>query len=307
MHNREERLFYIDLASEQPDMTKEQELVFYKENAIHNKEELLGTIQEAKEVLCAKERNAKRRSEVCISRLEKLFDRFYADVQTMFLMELSDWWGYGISVRETGISLKLCHFAVLYDFNRDPTDDYPTQGQLVPDEDYTLHCTSSKLLSLEEFGMIHDVAADTVRQWIRRGKIRSAVKMGNDWRIPELSDLPERGYKPGSYYWREEIPNPPEEVPDINSYDEVSIFPAEGKGNWCIKFTHEYVDDDPNRKILIMDNKQKEKFELFLLAHPLVRCPNNYLGEIYQKHPKKYFLVEPRELPADFFDGVDEE
>jgi len=146
--------------------------------------------------------------------------------------------------------LKLCHFAVLYDFNRDPTDDYPTQGQLVPDEDYTLHCTSSKLLSLEEFGMIHDVAADTVRQWIRRGKIRSAVKMGNDWRIPELSDLPERGYKPGSYYWREEIPNPPEEVPDINSYDEVSIFPAEGKGNWCIKFTHEYVDDDPNRKIL---------------------------------------------------------
>lgn len=131
--------------------------------------------------------------------------------------------------------------------------------------------------------------------------------MGNDWRIPELSDLPERGYKPGSYYWREEIPNPPEEVPDINSYDEVSIFPAEGKGNWCIKFTHEYVDDDPNRKILIMDNKQKEKFELFLIAHPLVRCPNNYLGEIYQKHPKKYFLVEPRELPADFFDGVDEE
>ena len=161
MHNREERLFYIDLASEQPDMTKEQELVFYKENAIHNKEELLGTIQEAKEVLCAKERDAKRRSEVCISRLEKLFDRFYADVQTMFLMELSDWWGYGISVRETGISLKLCHFAVLYDFNRDATDEYPTRGELAADEDYTLHCTSSKLLSLEEFGMIHDVAADT--------------------------------------------------------------------------------------------------------------------------------------------------
>ena len=29
MHNREERLFYINLASEQPDMTKEQELVFF--------------------------------------------------------------------------------------------------------------------------------------------------------------------------------------------------------------------------------------------------------------------------------------
>ena len=150
MHNREERLFYIDLASEEPDMTKEQELVFYKENAIHNKEELLGTIQEAKEVLCEKERTANRRSEVCISRLEKLFDRFYADVQTMFLMELSDWWGYGISVRETGISLKLCHFAVLYDFNRDATDDYPTRSELAADKDYNLNSKSTKMLSPEE-------------------------------------------------------------------------------------------------------------------------------------------------------------
>ena len=36
MHNREERLFYIDLASEEPDMTKEQELVFYKDTPLRD-------------------------------------------------------------------------------------------------------------------------------------------------------------------------------------------------------------------------------------------------------------------------------
>lgn len=284
MHNREERLFMIDLASEQPDMTEEQEFAFYEKNAIRTKAELMTAILESKEALCIADRKIKglhHRSEACYTRLGRLFDKFYKEVETMFLMEpLSDWWGYGISVRETGISLKLCHFTILYDFNRERTEEYPTIGQLAADEDYTIHITSAKLLSLDEFGEIHNVAGDTVRQWIRRGKIRSAVKMGNDWRIPELSDLPERGYTPGSYYWKEEIPNPPEEVPDINEYDNVYIHTAEEKGMWTVMFGHEKMDDIPDRKLLKLNGKQKEKLELYFISHPLVLCPNNYLGEI---------------------------
>lgn len=53
-----------------------------------------------------------------------------------------------------------------------------TSKYLVEDEDFTIHQTNARLLSLEEYGGVYGVAADTVRQWIRRGKIRSAVKLG---------------------------------------------------------------------------------------------------------------------------------
>jgi len=307
MHNREERLLMIDLASEQPDMSEEQELAFYEKNAIRTKADLLVTISEAKEALCVEDRKVKEnpRSDACYTRLSRLFDKFHKDVESMFLMEpLSDWWGYGISVRETGISLKLCHFSILYDFNRERTEEYPSIGQLTADEDFTIHITSAKLLSLDEFGEIHNVAGDTVRQWIRRGKIRSAVKLGSDWRIPELSDLPERGYKYGSYYWKEEIPNPPEDVPDINDYDNVFIRPTEGKGMWVAMFGHEQMDDISDRKFIEMNGKQKEKLELYLISHPLVLCPNNYLGEIYQRYPLKYRQIEARK--TDPFQQEDE-
>lgn len=295
MHNRDQRLFMISLASKHPDMSKKDEVLFYNNNAIRTKEELLQTIRETQIYLCEKENRIVRENErslVFFERLEMLFDKFYSEVEEMFLMEpLNDWWGYGISVSDTGISLKLCHFTILYDMFREVVNDYPTIGVLEADEDFTIHETSAKLLSLEEFGAIHKVASDTVRQWIRRGKIRSAIKLGNDWRIPELFDLPKRGYNPGMYYWRDELPDLPENLSFMNDYKLVHISPSTETGMWSVFFMHEYMEDVNGRKFIRMDNKQKEKFELYLIAHPLVKCSDNFIEEVYQKHPQKYKLV----------------
>ena len=55
------------------------------------------------------------------------------------------------------------------------------------------------------------IRAIWVRQWIRRGKLRSAVKAGSEWRIPELSEIIGRGYRRGTFHWDDKLSDVPEE------------------------------------------------------------------------------------------------
>lgn len=293
MHDRELRLMDIEIASEEPDMTEEQELQFYLDEAVRTKKDLLSMIKEAKEFICQyiPEILELKVSKTRYERLQVLFDKFYADVETMFLMEpLTDWWAYGLSVRNTGISLKLEHLTLGYDGNSKITKEHPTRAYFCSDEDFTIHVTKARLLSLEEFGALYDVPGDTVRQWIRRGKIREAVKLGNDWRIPELVDLPSRGYTPCHYSWDSEIPCEPEGIPDINQYDSIYIQSSKETGKWDVTLEQFWVHDG-KRKTIVMTGKEKEKLELFLISQPMVECPNNYIGEVHYKHPKKMRLL----------------
>ena len=154
-----------------------------------------------------------------------------------------------------------------------------TSKYLVEDEDFTIHQTNARLLSLEEYGGVYGVAADTVRQWIRRGKIRSAVKLGSEWRIPEIAEVGGRGYEIGTYSWSIELPDPPAEIPDINDFDEISTHPSKEKGEWYAML-HAKNGQSSGRA---MTSKMKEKLELYLISQPLVECVNNFIGEVNQK------------------------
>lgn len=280
MHNREENLKNIRLASDDPDLTAEEEFEFYLKKAIRTKEQLLAEIQNRKKSFIKKSKETTDKSEVYYSCLIGLIDRFHKDVESMFLMEpLNDWWGYGFIIRETGIKLKLEHLVVMYDDNR-LMDGEEYSHLLVSDEDFAIHETKAKLLSLEEYGSLYDVSGDTVRQWIRRGKIRSAIKLGNDWRVPELVDKPDRGYRPGAYVWSDEIINPPEEIPNLNDYDNLTIQSANEPNMWTVRLSCIY--DMGKEDAITLNNKTKEKFELYLISHPMIECLNNCLGEVHQ-------------------------
>ena len=58
-------------------------------------------------------------------------------------------------------------------------------------------------LSVNEYARLSGVTDITVRQWIRRGKLRTAKKFGREWKIPALSAPPKRGYEPATYIWRQ--------------------------------------------------------------------------------------------------------
>lgn len=291
MHNREKLIELYKSTDDAPDMTEVQENDFYLANAIRGKEDLLATILESKEYMCNckyRDDNECRKSKEYYARLSELFDRFYDDVKSMYLLEpLNDWWGYGITVRVTGISLMLCHLLVVYDGNRATTDKYRTTGVLLSDEEYAIHTTETKMMTLDEFGKMYDVSADTVRQWIRRGKIKEALKFGSDWRIPGITDISDGKLHVGDYKWNEKLSNYPTEFPDINNYTNAII--SGHKGKWQVIFGNE--NDDVLRNSIPLTVKEKEKLELYLISNPMVTCNNNYYGEIYQRFPLNYLTV----------------
>lgn len=73
----------------------------------------------------------------------------YEDVSSMFLMEeLNDWWGYGFQIRETGITLLLEHFVIMYDEGINDAGKWENTHYLVSDESFDIHQTKANLLTL---------------------------------------------------------------------------------------------------------------------------------------------------------------
>ncbi len=202
-------------------------------------------------------------------RIKDLLLRFREKVRLALLFkELEDLWAYDVEIRDDGITLLLYHFDVL-----SPDDDeYYEEMDL--SHEYTLVKENAKLLSVEKYAEVYGVTPGTVRQWIRRGKLRSAVKTGGEWRIPELAEVSGRGYIYGRYEWEDELPDLPAEYSFLNNYTHASITQDAGDRNlFHICCWIEEYDEEESYEVE-MSSKEKEKFELMLISNPLIEGPN---------------------------------
>ncbi len=292
MYDIERERYYIKLASDDPDLTPEEEYEFYTKYALRTKEDLLTEARNTKKRV--REPWRKKRSGEFYNRLDHLIDFFCEEVESHVILEpLDNFWGYMIEVCETGITLSLAHFMLLYDSvgsNFPDSHKYMSSHFLASDDKFPILKANATLLSLEEYGAVYNVGAGTVRQWIRRGKLRSASKFGNEWRVPELADKPHRGYSGGLYYWKTDIPDPPEEIPDINIGDSIHITKNNHTGEWTASV--ECLYKKGKEKKYVLTNKAKEKLELYLISHPLVECSNNAILDFSQKMGSEYEMMK---------------
>ena len=199
----------------------------------------------------------------------ELLKRFKASVEKLVLFnELEPWWSYDYVIEDTGITLHLSH-ADSVDFNEDET-----YSSLFIDTEFDLHKTKTQLLNVEQYANLYGVAQSTVRQWIRRGKLRSALKAGNEWRIPELAEVNGRGYSYGFYSWDDSLSGLAEEYKFINDYSSARISQDdENKNLFHIELSSRNPKKTPDMDI-DMTTKEKEKFELVLISNPLVEAPS---------------------------------
>lgn len=292
MYDLEREREYIRLASEDPDLTPEEEYQFYLKSALRTKDDLLNEIRQSQKGIRDSDKENSRSDEF-YHRLDHLFDLFCEEIESHVIMEpLDHFWGYTVSARETGITLNMNHFMLLYDYMPKDYPDwwkYSSTHYLASDDSYPLIETRAKLLTPEEYGKVYEVGAGTVRQWIRRGKLRSATKIGNEWRVPELADKPRRGYSDAHYYWKVDLPNPPEEIPNINDADSLYTYKNLHTGEWTAKLIcmHKKGTDQE----IVLDLKAKEKLELYLISHPLVECLNNHIIEVRQKKGSEFEMM----------------
>src|SRR5690625_4343364 len=109
---------------------------------------------------------------------------------------------------------------------------------------------------------MHDVTATTVRQWIRRGKLRTAKKVGRDWLIPSITERPSRGFTNGYYHWLG-LPNELKvKFPFLIEYNSIYIPQNEDEKSLfdC------YLKGQHSNKQITLSNNEREKLEVALIG-----------------------------------------
>ncbi len=238
-------------------------LELFKSGIPRTKEDLLLIIEELREM--ARRRSSKDtfRPASYYARLDEMFLELKSKIEkTHLFFNLEDWWGYAIWVGSPGMKVTL-------DYYLDARFD--AQGILVSahkDTSFEIASVPSRLLLVEEYAKLFDVESPTIRQWIRRGKIRTAIKSGREWRIPELTNPPRRGYSPGEYVWTKELEDAPEGFEYLREPASVYIDQKKPKSEG---FTMQ-VSRDGKRTLYDLSTLQRELLECYFIANPAVTC-----------------------------------
>lgn len=179
-----------------------------------------------------------------------------------------DWWAFSFEIASTSITLNLEHYtSVVFDAEQEVEDS---------EVDATLPLLSVKaeMLTVEDFAKRNHVLPVTVRQWIRRGKLRTAVKNGAEWRIPELTEIPVRGYRSARYEWDTKLTGLPEEFSYINDYNSAEFSQDEKDKN----LYHIDLSDGKKDMRINCNTKGREQLELMLISNPLVGYVSDSFG-----------------------------
>ena len=247
-------------------------------DVLRTKEQLLQSIEHQIKVYEEKAENspADRAYNHCIARL--LTQLNIKVEKATFPSKLEDWWYYTYCLYSTGIKLHLSHVE---------WDTDATTITIKTDQSFPLIEVPARLLTSAEYAAIYGVQPVTVRQWIRRGKLRNAVKLGKEWGISELAFPPkERGYTDAWYYWDGPLTDIPEKF-DIPSDCSAAYFHQhKNNGNkFDVFFTvqekmpkeEKFFTMDRNSfwlqeaKRITVTTEEREELELYMISNPLVK------------------------------------
>lgn len=251
---------------------EEEKLEAFTEGSIVTKDALLSSLRwKLIELESGKETDEFKNHSAAFRNLYIELVRKFRDKieRTILFNELEPWWSYTYEIDDSGATLHLT-YADSVDFNDDKNIDFVMVG-----EDFELVKVRTRLMTVEEYAKVYEVSVGTVRQWIRRGKIRSAVKAGSEWRIPELSEVVGRGYKRATFHWEEQLDDVPEEYAFLKKYNWLSIDQSMKDKN---KYRVRASGGKKKAFETIMETKEREKFELFLISNPFVKAVSESFG-----------------------------
>ena len=192
----------------------------------------------------------------------KLCEKFLNKLEKLNLPKLTDdWWCYSYILKIDSIDLGLTLCTDL------EVEDDEVSGATFSDE-YILLSVKSDYMTVSEFAKLYNVKDITVRQWIRRGKIRSAKKEGRDWLIPDIADKPKRGFQDVTYMWKELTQEILSKYPFLKGYNHMFIYQDEDdKGLYDLILSN--YGNKIREKIQI-SNTKREQLELDLISSGLV-------------------------------------
>ncbi|MDT3427313.1 hypothetical protein J2Z22_002864 [Paenibacillus forsythiae] len=192
-----------------------------------------------------------------------LCERFQSALDNCSLPQLTDdWWFYDYERTNDGIDLKL-YFCEEFDIDKDGMES------MTFTEEFTLLSVKCDYVNVEQFATTNNVTEITVRQWIRRGKLRTAKKVGRDWLIPLIAVKPARGFSPASYYWDRLPTTLSDSFPFLVGYNCIYIFQnKQAKQQFDCILGYPGQND---RMKTTLTATEREKLELALISSSVVR------------------------------------
>lgn len=250
--------------------------------------------------------------------LDGLLHEFNRRLSIQILPEpLNEWWSYSYSITSYGIKLSMDY----YEWRHEHGGSFDcSKGETI-----TIFEVPARMLTVSEYAAMNGVETVTVRQWIRRAKIRCAVKYGREWLVPELAEIPrDKGYKPCRYYWKATLTDLPEKLAYLNHFKNVCITQSENsKDSFLLEFNvfmpnvysawndpdydpekaQEVLNEIPDARVsedgkLIISAKARAELELYLIGNPVVHqfsaiydSPTDLIAEYGGQYCAKHLTV----------------
>ncbi len=164
-----------------------------------SKKEVISVLDEASKDVVNEMRNNPNHTLQYYNALSSLLDKVIMEIASRKIFNAPDDWYYSFEVSNRNARLYLKHIhALIPAENTNAADNEKYTVEF--DECFSIINYPVESFSVEEYAKVTKNEPVTVRQWIRRGKLRNAFRVGGEWRIPAISDSPARGYSPVTYY-----------------------------------------------------------------------------------------------------------
>ena len=241
---------------------------YIEKNLPHTKEGIISLIKASGRDIHKEMRENPSHSLPYYNGLISLFEKVIVELESRRVFDAPENWFYSFSITNTNAALYLRHISGLKE----------EEGKILLDIDETFRLINYpvKQFSVEEYAAATNTEAVTVRQWIRRGKLRNALKVGSEWRIPEITDPPRRGYTPVSYYNKGGLIAFPKEFGVSLSIQPhgIDIYQSPERKGYIV-----LIDKAPAffpRRLL--SEAEREKLELLLISNPNITSSASTVG-----------------------------
>ena len=234
-----------------------------------NKQSVIATLDNASKNVMSEMRNNPQHTLQYYNALSFLLDKVIVEIASRNIFDAPDGWFYSFEVTNKNAALYIRHVSEIQE---------DEDGNVVfdIDERFRLINYPVVLLTVEQFASRSKIEAGTVRQWIRRGKLRNAIKVGGEWRIPEITDPPTRGFTPVRYYNNGQFFFLPKEIgASFNQHPSViDIYKSKEEKGYLVLF--DYAPAILPQKLLT--DAEREKLELMLIGNPNITNSASVVG-----------------------------
>ena len=234
-----------------------------------NKQSVIATLDNASKNVMSEMRNNPQHTLQYYNALSFLLDKVIVEIASRNIFDAPDGWFYSFEITNKNAAMYIRHVSEIQ-------EDEDGNVVLDIDERFRLINYPVGLLTVEQFASRSKIEAGTVRQWIRRGKLRNAIKVGGEWRIPEITDPPTRGFTPVRYYNNGQFFFLPKEIGvSFNQHPSViDIYKSKEEKGYIVLF--DYAPAILPQKLLT--DAEREKLELMLIGNPNITNSASVVG-----------------------------